>query len=312
MPKNIKKFTIEEYYRDTEFVTNSQLSMYKHCKFLYKEKTEGNLIEIPKDYFDYGHGVDAILSGENIDDKFSVGTKPKENLEELETKIAIVRSDIEAREKEGAKPLKAQTDKIKKLQETINIVTKAEGKKFVTKADMGHIKQSAEELQRQPLYKAFENADTQTIIATEIDGVKVKCMLDKLDLKNKIICDDKTSKSVTTTDFSNYLQQLAWYRKIVREVYGVECHCYLAVVDKNKSKNNPWKRSTMFYAPPEKLDSQEELNEELLKEFIKSREENNYPPCTEEEGPEMREEKCFQCDNYLRCDHAKQKEFIIL
>ena len=311
MSKITKQFTVEEYFRDYKYITNSHLQTFKFCPYLYREMRRGKVIKLAKDYFDYGKGVDAILSKEDINDKFFVGTAPKGNVEELRVQLKEVEDAVADREGGGKAPLKAQTTKIGKLNDQIEVALATEGKIKITETDYEHIKQSADELLSQPLYEAFKNANTQTIIATEINGIKVKCMLDKLDLENKIICDDKTTANIVNTDFSRYLQQLCWYRKIVKEVYGVTCDCYLAVADKNKSKNFPFKRSSLFYAPPAKLDYQEELNQELLDEFLQAKGDDNYPAIIEN-NPEMREERCFVCDHYEKCPHSRQKEFIIL
>jgi hypothetical protein len=316
MAKQIKEFTVEEYFKDYKFITNSHLLTFKFCPYLYWEKRKGRVKYIEKDYFNYGKGVDAILSNEDISEKFHVGPAPKGGVEELRAKLKEVEDAVAEREAGGKGPLKSQTTKMDKLAEQIDTALATEGKIRITEADMEHIKQSAQELRNQPLYKAFDNADTQTIIATEIDGVKVKCMLDKLDLENSIINDDKTAASIVRGDFESYLHQLAWYRWIVKEVKEKLCDCYLSVADKNKSKNLPFKRSALYYAPPAKLDYSHEMNMEELEVLTKAIEKKDMPPCVDmvmdKDREEVRQSKCFECDHYQFCPHSRQKEFIIL
>lgn len=313
MPKIIKQFTTEEYYKDYKYITNSHLLSFIFCPFLYQQKRKGKVVELEKDYFTYGKAVDTILSGEDINDKFVVGKKEKSSVEELRECIKVIEKEIQERVEAKKKVLKSQTDKIDKLNQKLDIAMQSEGKIAITSTVLGHVFDTAKEMQSQPLYKAFDKADPQTIIATEINGVKAKCMLDKLDLKNGIICDDKTTANMMTFNAEMYLQQLAWYRKIVREVYGIQADCYLTVADKNSNANiaNGTKRSSFYYISPARLDYQEELNQEILNEFLEAKKKNKYKPCIIN-NPEMRGEKCFACSHYQACEHSRQKTFIIL
>lgn len=317
MQKNIKEFTPEEYFKDYKFITNSHLLYFSRCPYFYQQKKNGNVIEIDKDYFTYGKSVDKILSKEKAEDIFFIGTAPTENVEELEECIKVIEGEMAERAKNGKtaaskKPLKTQTDKIEKFKQKIAIVGEVGNKIVITSTVFVDIMDTAMEIMSQPLYEAFINASSQNILAIEINGVKVKCMIDKLDVENKIINDDKTTAQMSTFGPDMYLQQLAWYRKIVREVYGITCDCYLSVGDKNKNKNLPFKRSSLYYATPARLDYQEELNEELLAEFLEARKKNEYPPCVASGGNEAREEICFKCDHYQFCKFSRQQAFIII
>ena len=306
MLKINKKFkNSQEYYRDYEYITNSHLLAFNNCNYFYKQKRKGRIKEIEKIYFTYGKCVDAILSGENIEDKFFVGTAPKESVEELRECVKVIENEMKEREDSGKKILKTQFDKLDKFNEKITDAQATEGKIAITSTVLGHIVDTAKEIKSQPLYEAFSGADPQIIIATKINGVKVKCMLDKLDLKNGIICDDKTTANMNTFDPEMYLQQLSWYRWIVKEVYGVEADCYLSVGDKVAG----FKRSSLYYITPEKLNYQEIINQALLEEFLKAKKDNKYPPCVIGR-PDLRQERCFNCDNYVECPHSRQTEFI--
>lgn len=317
MQKNIKEFTPEEYFKDYKFITNSHLLYFSRCPYFYQQKKNGKVIEIEKDYFTYGKGVDAILSGESPEEKFFIGTAPEETTEELEECIKIIEGEMAERVKNGKtaagkKPLKTQTEKIEKYKKKIDTVKASEGKIIITSTEFTHIMDTAKEIMSQPLYEAFINASSQNILAIEINGVKVKCMIDKLDVENKIINDDKTTAQMSTFGPDMYLQQLAWYRMIVRMVYGSNFDCYLSVGDKNKNKNLPFKRSSLYHATPARLDYQEELNMELLADFLEARKEKKYPPCVESGENEAREDVCFSCDHYQFCKFSRQKEFIII
>jgi len=308
MAEIIKKFTEEEYYKDFKFITNSHILNFNYCPYFYIEKRHGKVIELDKDYFIYGKGVDSILSKDDPEKKFFIGTSPKESLKDLEEYKKILENEISERAKGGKAPLKSQSEKLKKTEDKIRAAKNSKNKIVLTSTVFLNVMDTAKEILKQPLYRAFDNAKCQVIIATKINGVKVKCMIDKLDLKNKIIGDDKTTAQMTTFDPEMYLQQLAWYRWIVREVYGVNCDCYLAVGD----KNSLFKRSSLYYASKSRIDYQEELNQEYIKKFLEYQKNNNYPTCINEEGKEMREKKCFKCDHYTYCKYSRQTEFIII
>ena len=298
-----KEFTTEEYFKDWEFITNSHLKYYEKCPHYYSEKKAGNVQEIEKDYFTYGKLVDTILSGKNIEDNFCIGGT-KESPEELRMAIKILEEEIDELIINGKTKFKAKTDRLEKLNEKLELSLSSEGKTSITETVLAHGTATAKEMKSQPLYSAFDNCKTQTIIAIEINGIKVKGMFDKLDLENKILCDDKTTANMNTFDPRMYLQQLAWYRWIVRENYGIEVDCYLAVGD----KFTDYKRSSMFYISPALLDWQEQLNKELLEKFLA---EKDFIPVTET-NENAREEICFKCDHYTNCQFSRQKSFIII
>ncbi len=296
----------DEYFADKEYITNSMLKDFQFCNYLYKCKHIDKIVkEIQKDYFTYGKAVDTILSGEDIQDKFFVGTAPKESIEELRECVKIVENEMKEREDTEKSLLKSHITKLEKFNEKIADAQATEGKIAITSTVLGHIVDTAKEIKSQPLYEAFSGAKTQTIIATEINGVKVKCMLDKLDLKNKIICDDKTTANMNTFDPEMYLQQLAWYRWIVKEVFDVEADCYLSVGDKMSG----FKRSSLYYITPEKLNYQEIINQALLEEFLKAKKDKKYLPCVQGR-PDLRQEHCFKCSYYQDCRHSRQEQFI--
>lgn len=308
MAKVIKEFTVEEYYKDFKFITNSHLLYFKQCPYFYQQKRKGKVQEIEKDYFTYGKAVDTILSKEDPNEKFFIGTAPKESVEELRECKKILEQEISEREGGGKKPLKSQLTKLDKFDEKISAAQELEEKIKITSTVFVNVMDTAKEIMSQPLYEAFINAENQRIIATEIDGVKVKCIIDKLDLENGIINDDKTTANIHTFNPEMYLPQLAWYRWIVREVFDVVCDCYLSVGD----KFSDFKRSSFYYASPARLDYQEELNKELLQDFLNAKKQNNYPTCIDIDGEDMREEKCFKCDYYKYCPYSRQKNFITI
>jgi hypothetical protein len=282
----------KEYFEDYEYVTNSHLKNYEHCPYFYSEKKAGKVVEIEKDYFTYGKLVDTILSGENFEDKFFIGSTPKETPEELREAIGVLENEISERASSGKAPLKSKIDRLEKLFKKLDLAMASEGKIGVTGTVMVHASATAKEMKFQPLYRAFDKCSPQTIIATEIDtpnfkNVKVKGMIDKLDLENKILCDDKTTANMTTFNPEMYVQQLAWYRMLVRKAHGITVDCYLAVGD----KFTDFKRSGFYYVSPGRLDYQEELNIELLERLLLDKEFK----AVSEIDPKNIEEKCWKC-----------------
>jgi len=214
MPKKIKKFkNTDEYFRDYRYITNSHLQTFEFCPFLYISKRHGKVTELEKDYFVYGSAVDAILSGEDVNDKFIVGTKPKGSVEELRECLKVVEDEIAKREGEGKKALKTQLTKIDKFNEQIATAQGAEGKTPISSTVLAHCFDTAKEIKSQPLYKAFDGCDPQMAIGIEIDGTKVKGMFDKTDLKNGILNDDKTTKSLSTFDPEMYFTATSMVQK---------------------------------------------------------------------------------------------------
>lgn len=313
MAKVIKEFTVEEYYQDFKFITNSQIKDFEYCPFLYIEKRHGKVPRFEKPYFTYGKAVDCILSGEKFDDFFYVGEGKEKTVIQLEEEIAELQNEMAERVKP---PTKTQLNKMEKLEMQLEKAKETEGKIRLTPTEYTDVQETAEEIKSQPLYRAFDNCKPQTIIATTIDvpgfkNVKVKGMIDKLDLENKILEDDKTSGALSSFDTASLKQQLAWYRMLVRVVFDVICDCYAAAGDKGATYTKI-KRSSLYYAPSGLLDYQEQLNEEALIKLLTAQKENNYPTCIDIDGEEMREQKCFGCDHYKTCPHSRQRNFITL
>lgn len=295
----------KEYFQDYEYVTNSQIKDFEFCPFLYLEKSRGAVKKYEKPYFTYGKAVDCILSGRELEEEFYIGAGKESSVIELEEKIEKKKDQISNHAKGGTMTM---LNDLAKYEAQLEELQKNEGKTRLTPTEYEHILATAKEIKRQPLYKAFDSCENQVILKTEIDGIKVKAMLDKLSREDKIICDDKTTANMTTFDPEMYFQQLAWYRMLVREIYNIECHCYLSVGDKNAT----FKRSTLFFLSPGRLDYQEELNKELMMRLNEAKKNNDFKPRTEIDGEEARDRYCFRCDNYSECEFSKQKNFVII
>jgi len=312
--KNLKTFKNDtEYFADYKFATNSGLKSFKYCPYMYMMMKKGKFIPLPKTYFDFGSAVDAILSKQKIEDLFVLGgTKPRKTKEEAITKLKEVEDEIASREGAGKAPTKKMMDDIITCKKAIKYWDDTKNKRALTTSIYEHVKDVVSEMQNAPLYVPFKDNATQEIIAVEINGHKVKGKLDKLDLKEKIICDDKTTANLETLDPSIFLQQLAWYRMLVRIRYDVVCDTYAAVGDKYKAEGRK-SRSRMFYAPPYLLDSQEELN---LKELEVFKAEKDFLPCVDlvasHKREDEREVKCFKCDFYTQCPHSIQAKYVTI
>lgn len=64
MRRNLKKFlTDEEYYSDKEFLSNSMLQDFIHCKYKYQRKhIDQNFPFIDQDYFIIGRALDTLVT----------------------------------------------------------------------------------------------------------------------------------------------------------------------------------------------------------------------------------------------------------
>jgi len=311
----IKIFTVDEYFEDFEYITNSHLKNMNDCPYFYEQKSLGKVPSFDKDYFIYGKAVDVILSGESIDDRFYIGSKASKTEEEMLAEIEEIGEAIKLRAATGTTaktqaPLKSQLDKIDELNQKIDEAKENKGKQAITLSMYNNAIDTAREIMSQPLYQAFQYCDTQLIIGAEINGIKVKGMLDKVDLENGIINDDKSAANLNTFDPQMYIQQLAWYRWIVREVYGVDCSCYLSVGDKGATQTNI-KRSSIYMYSKNLLDYQEEENMKMLDDFVKIKNSGVFIPCVHNDE-RARERTCFSCDYYSGCCHSRQSNFIII
>lgn len=313
MSKLLKQFeSEEEYFADFDFATNSQLRDFEYCRHLYKERSIGAVKRYEKPYFTYGKAVDCILSGRKLEEEFYVGSGKDETIIELEEKIEKKKAQMTNHAKGGTMTMAKD---LAKLEEKLDLANENEGKTRITPTEHEDILSTAKEIRSQPLYDAFRTCKPQIILATEVDTanhkkIKVKGMLDKLCLINKLILDDKTTAGIAKFEPEMYVQQVSWYRMLTRLVHEIICDCYIASGDKGATYTKI-KRSSLFYFTSNRLDYQEELNLQLLDKFQTAKESNDYHPCIEEDAGN-RETKCFGCDHYDVCAHSRQKKFIIV
>lgn len=310
----------EEYFADSEFVSNSQLKDFKHCEYLYEGKHITKIFkdEEEHDYFTYGSAVDCLLTEPEgtfeqrffpVDRRIDI-----DEIDSLPVAIDELKKEIEAKEV-AKKAHKMLDDKLVKLEEKIEAIKLVGDKQQITTTMFTNVSKSAQELLRQPLYKLFGVNDgngSQSILTAEIDGVKMKGKLDYINLEKRVIADVKTVSTMEKFSPKFYAMQLAYYRLLASEVYKIDANdwdCYLLVVDKGSSV----KRSEIFHISKRAIDeATADLMEQLAK-FKEVKESGFYTPITEKPGVEnARHEKCFSCPFYNDCSFSVQKEITMI
>ncbi len=317
--KNEKRFkNDEEYFADTEFVTNSMLKDFLFCEYLYQVKHVDKTFISPRpgepDYFVYGRAVDTILTERDglFDKKFiQVATKiDPEILKELKDKRAEVKKEIK---KKGDKPHKILDAQFKKIEEKISMIKNVSSKTQLTKGMYKDIMASVEELRRQPLYSMFNvKKRAQEIIALTIDGHKRKGKLDYIYPEKKIIADVKTTANIEKFDPRCYAKQLSYYRDLASEKYNIpraEWDCYILAVD----KVSLFKRSEIFHISDNLLNIAQAENKATLQLFAERIKTGFFNPVTKNEYDYLaRRNKCFKCEHYPNCKFALQEDITLI
>lgn len=310
----------QEYFADSEYLSNSQLKDFEHCEFLYEGKhlTKIFIDEEERDYFTYGSAVDCMLTEPEgtfeqrffpIDRKVDVS-----EADSLPEAIEILKKDIAAKEAEG-KPHKMLDDRLVKMEEKLAQMKDLVGKTQITITMFDNVNKSAQELLRQPLYKLFgvnDGKGSQKILTGKISEIKVKGKLDYLNVDKKVIADVKTVSTMEKFNPKIYARQLAFYRRLAADKYNTETNdwdCYLLVVDKGTYA----KRSEIFYVAKHIIDQAEvELLEQIIK-FKIAKEAGFFTPITEKADVlNARKDKCFTCAFYNQCQFSIQKEITMV
>lgn len=310
----------EEYFADQEFISHSQIKDFFTCEYFYECKyiTKTFVDEEEHDYFVYGSAVDSLLTEhpDNFLDRFyplaegqrKIDTDGKEG---IEAAMAELQKDIEIRanEKKATKALESKVATYQAKLEALSVLT---GKTQISATVFKHVRQSAEELLRQPLFKMFgvgEPGMSQGIIALTINGIKQKGKLDYLNPDKRIIADVKTCANIEKFNPRIYATQLAHYRRLASTYYETEKEAwdhYLLVVDKQTDV----KRSKIFCISKDIINDAEKELDKLLIDFVDRRATGFFTPITEKtDDPEKaREEVCFKCPNYNKCPFSLQKD----
>lgn len=181
--KNLKTFeSVEAYYEDTEYISQSMIKDYIECPYYYKLKhIDKTWPEERKDYFDFGQGVDTIMT---------------EGMDAFKKKFKLV------------------STRSKKVKEE----AEASGQILLTQSMYDGIMGCMKELERQPLYHKYEFSidKCQAILTTKINGYKVKGRLDYLDLERRILADQKTTADLARFDPRMYTEQMGWYHELAK------------------------------------------------------------------------------------------------
>jgi hypothetical protein len=300
----MEPITRENYFRRKQYLSYHDIRNFLKCEYLYSEDKSGKVARIPRDYFLYGSAFDSLLTGE-FTDRFIIGKDPKKGIEQIR-KYRLKAEESKAKyegktDKRSQEYLGKALRMIEELQVKENELLESGDKEAITETLYAHLESSIKEMERQTLMERFPRTPetNQVIITTQISGKEVKSMLDYLHKGNKIIVDYKTTASMKNFNPRMYRDQLAWYRMVVREKFGIECECYLAVVDKDTYS----KHAYFYQFAPETLD---EAEPELLAavERIKEAEELGiYEPAAFENI-----RGCFECDHYSNCPFTIQSE----
>lgn len=309
-----------EYFADSEYLSNSQLKDFEFCQYLYEGKHLTGVFkdEIERDYFTYGSAVDCLLTEPDgtfeqrffpIDRRIDVS-----EADQLPEAISALKKEIEEKEATG-KAHKLLDDKLVKMEAKLETMKNVIGKTQITMAAFDNITESANELLRQPLYKIFgvgANGRSQSILTAEIDGIKMKGKLDYINIEKRVIADVKTTASMDRFNPMIYARQLAYYRLLASEVYKViaeDWDCYLLVVDKGTNS----KRSEIYHISKYLIDQATAELLEKLKKFKETKESGFFTPITEKPDVEnARHEKCFNCMFYNQCGFSVQKEITMI
>jgi hypothetical protein len=319
MIKNLKVFATDEaYYSDNEYASASMIKDIEFCEFFFESKhiTKIFVDEEEKDYFIYGSAVDTLLTeAPEIFAKRFMPVKTKIDCGERQITVKLIEAlKAEIKEKENTKKAhKTLDDKLIKLQEKLSAIIQLEGITQITETMYKHIKASADELLRQPLFRMFgvgSSGKSQEIITTELDGKLVKGKLDYINVEKKIIADVKTCANIERFDPRMYAEQLAYYRKLASIKYGIpekEWDCYILAVDKQTDV----KRSEIMCLSKNLIDAAWLDISEKLEKYYRTKEFGFYQPITEKPDAEYmdaRKTVCYKCPFYNQCDFSLQKE----
>jgi hypothetical protein len=322
MRENEKQFKDDAaYFADREFISHSQLKDFFKCEYFYECKyiTKTFVDEEERDYFIYGSEVDALLTEAegNFEERFIAVDRKMELPSNIEVENQIFELNREIAVKEAEKKShKALLNKKESLMEKMEQIARLAGKTQITNTVYKHIKQSAAELLRQPLYNMFgvgTNGMSQEIIAITIDGIKRRGKFDYLNIEKKIIADLKTCANIEKFNPRMYATQLAYYRRLASEKYEIdksEWDHYLLVVDKQTEV----KRSKIFCISKDIINEAENEIEAKLREYVERKDSGFFNPITEttDRHDEIREEVCWKCGHYNDCPFSLQRSIAFI
>lgn len=305
--------TEENYYIEREHLSFHSIKNFLKCEYLYAEDMAGKFKQLPRDYFLFGSAFDSLLTGD-FPRFFVVGKDPKKQLEAIKKskeKATAVRekySEVIKQKPDDKKANEYIGKAVKMIEELENQENELAGdldKESVSDTIFNHVTDAKSALERQTLMEHFPLSPetNQPILITEVEGRKVKAKLDYLHLGNKRLVDWKTTATMKNFSPMDYADQLAWYRMLVRIIYGIEVDCYLGVVDKDTHV----KHAYFYQFTPETLDAREDALLAAVRKIKDTEEIGLYEPAALTDI-----KTCFSCDHYAKCPFTVQKEFDLI
>ena len=290
----------EESYksRNRGFVTSSKLKAFGFCQYLYYLAYEKE--SVPE------LDSDAILFGSAVDKWFELGEKKwKEDWAVVSVRI----SEEKLAEKIEAK--KAQLEKAKtpvtkeKYASDLKELQKLVGKRQITQTMWEKVQGCDTEAQRSPLW-SFDPKLSKKIIELPYKSLMLRGEMDQLKLAKNLIEDVKTTGAIANLErnfMEGYKIQLSFYQLLVQLKHDVLCDGRLEVLTNEKIV-----KSIFYFASKQGLLDYRVNIIRLLDELVKCKERGIYAA----QPPEMRQEKCLNCQAYGQCNHAVQKKDLII
>lgn len=112
------------------------------------------------------------------------------------------------------------------------------------RSDYDIVAQCVEAVRQQPMLMEYLQGDHQTTVYGDIGGLCWKGRLDVFDAEKRRIVDLKVMRDFARRGMQgsfvesfSYDRQLAIYRELVRQQYGIDCDCYIVAVSKETPSN---------------------------------------------------------------------------
>jgi len=284
--------------RNRGYITSSKLEAFRFCQYLYFLQYVQELVP--------DKTSDAMLFGSCFDDFWSYGE------EEWNKKYIVVSRKIDPFELadriETKKSLleKAKTPQTKeKYSAEIKELERFIGKTQLAAAMGEKLQRCNFEANRQPLWK-FDPKDAQVEIVVDYKGTKLKCTIDQLRLKEKLICDVKTSGAIDILMKrfqEKYVRQLSFYQFLVEIEHDVKCDGQLQVA----TTEDPSHFVLFSLSKEGLLDRRVEILK-TLDELIAAEKRGIFLA----QPQDCRVEKCFDCAAYGVCPHSVQRQIVPL
>lgn len=232
----------EKYYTAESDLAFMSASLYKglgSCAARTMARLRGEYTPEPSIAMTVGQLVEAELLGE--DTQAVLDAHPEAfavKLAETETTIpTVAASHPELVTKNG-------TWKSGALTKARELMPEAFECQVSLRSDYDIVAQCVEAVRAQPMLMEYLTGDHQTTVSGDIGGIQWKGKLDVFDRANKRIVDLKVMRDFqrrgqagSFVESFAYDRQLAIYRELVRQQYGIECECFIVAVSKETPCN---------------------------------------------------------------------------